>query len=254
MEVFYSNHIADGKIYLSPEESAHCIKVLRHKVGDEIRVSGGDGNLYRCSIEVAAAKCVELSILSIEGGFGKHPYYLHIAVAPTKNIDRYEWFLEKGTEVGIDAITPILCSHSERKVIKEERQERVIIAAAKQSLKGEIPVAAPLTPVKEFIDSVADFKGGKYIAYCDSELINAEGNAIPRIPLTLALREQSAKDGELRSIVLIGPEGDFSLEEIRYAATAGFHPISLGDSRLRTETAALTATLAHYLESLSQIL
>lgn len=250
MEVFYSNHIADGKIYLSPEESAHCIKVLRHKVGDEIRVSGGDGNLYRCSIEVAAPKCVELQILSIEGGFGKHPYHLHIAVAPTKNIDRYEWFLEKATEVGIDAITPILCSHSERKVIKDERQERVIIAAAKQSLKGEIPVAAPLTPVKEFIDSVRNFDGGKYICYCDNELINAEGNSTPRIPITEAIRRQTADGAELRSIVLIGPEGDFSLEEIHHAAAAGFTPVSLGESRLRTETAALTATLAHYLHCL----
>lgn len=250
MEVFYSNRIADGKIYLSPEESTHCIKVLRHKVGDEIKVSGGDGNLYRCTLEDTNAKGAMLSIVAIEGEFGKHPYFLHIAVAPTKNIDRYEWFLEKATEVGIDAITPILCSHSERKVVKEERQERVIIAAAKQSLKGEIPAAAPLTPVKEFIDSTADFSGGKYICYCDSELINGEGNTIARTPLTQALCDQSARDGELRSIVLIGPEGDFSLDEIQYAAAAGFLPISLGESRLRTETAALTATLAHYLHLL----
>ena len=250
MEVFYSNHIADGRITLSPEESTHCIKVLRHKVGDEVKVSGGDGNLYRCIIEEAGPREAILSILSIEGGFGKHPYYLHIAVAPTKNIDRYEWFLEKATEVGIDEITPILCAHSERKVVKEERQERVVIAAAKQSLKGEIPTAHPLTPVREFIDSAAGFEGGKYIAYCDSELINAEGNAIPRIPLTQALSQQEKGCGELRSIVLIGPEGDFSMEEIRHAAAAGFLPISLGESRLRTETAALTATLAHYLHKL----
>lgn len=250
MEVFYSNHIADGRITLSPEESTHCIKVLRHKVGDEVKVSGGDGNLYRCIIEEAGPRGAILSILSIEGGFGKHPYYLHIAVAPTKNIDRYEWFLEKATEVGIDEITPILCAHSERRVVKEERQERVVIAAAKQSLKGEIPTAHPLTPVKEFIDSAAGFEGGKYIAYCDSELINAEGNAIPRIPLTQALSQQEKGCGELRSIVLIGPEGDFSMEEIRHAAAAGFLPISLGESRLRTETAALTATLAHYLHKL----
>lgn len=250
MEVFYSNHIADGKIYLSPEESAHCIKVLRHKVGDEIKVSGGDGNLYRCTLEDANPKSAILSIIAIEGGFGKHPYYLHIAVAPTKNIDRYEWFLEKATEVGIDAITPILCAHSERKVVKEERQERVIIAAAKQSLKGEIPSSHPLTPVKEFIDSIADFDGGKYICYCDNELINAEGNAIPRIPITEAIRRQTSGGAELRSIVLIGPEGDFSLEEIHHAAAAGFVPVSLGESRLRTETAALTATLAHYLKQI----
>ena len=250
MEVFYSNHIADGRITLSPEESTHCIKVLRHKVGDEVKVSGGDGNLYRCIIEEASPRGAILSILSIEGGFGKHPYYLHIAVAPTKNIDRYEWFLEKATEVGIDEITPILCAHSERRVVKEERQERVVIAAAKQSLKGEIPTSHPLTPVREFIDSAAGFEGGKYIAYCDSELINAEGNAIPRIPLTQALSQQEKGCGELRSIVLIGPEGDFSMEEIRHAAAAGFLPISLGESRLRTETAALTATLAHYLHKL----
>ncbi len=247
MEVFYSNKISEGKIYLSPEESLHCIRVLRHKAGDEVKVSGGDGNLYRCIIEDDNIKSAILSIVSVEGGFGKHNYTLHIAVAPTKNIDRYEWFLEKATEVGIDAITPILCSHSERKIIKEERQERVVIAAAKQSLKGIIPQVNPLTPIKEFINSVSDFQGGKYIAYCDNELINNEGVAIKRKLLQCALKEQYAADSELKSIVLIGPEGDFSLDEIKAAAAAGFTPISLGESRLRTETAALTATLAHYL-------
>lgn len=242
MEIFYSNHISDDKITLSPEETTHCLKVLRHKAGDEVKVSGGDGNLYRCRIEDDSTKCAILSILSTEGEFGRHNYYLHIAVAPTKNIDRYEWFLEKGTEVGIDRITPLLCARSERKVVKEERQERVVIAAAKQSLKGAIPQVDPLTPFKDVIALAKEFNGEKYIAHCDSDQA--------RKSLTQALQEQYSRNGELRSMVLIGPEGDFSMEEVRLATAAGFIPITLGESRLRTETAALTATLAHYLHKL----
>lgn len=250
MEVFYSNKIEKGKITLPAEETAHCIKVLRHKVGDEVKVSGGDGNLYRCTIVNISPKGAELEIISIEGGFGKHPYFLHVGIAPTKNIDRYEWFLEKSTEVGIDAITPLLCDHSERKVIKEERQQRVVIAAAKQSIKGEVPQTTHLTPVLDFIAQMKDFDGGKYIAYCDSELIGPQGLPIKRVPLTLALEGQLNTKGTLRSVVLIGPEGDFSYREIEAAAQSGFVPVSLGESRLRTETAALVATMAHYFKKM----
>ena len=110
MEVFYSNDIRDGRIRLSPEESAHCVKVLRHRAGDEVYVSGGDGNLYRCCLEEADSRAAVARVLSVEGGFGTHPYRLWMAVAPTKNIDRFEWFTEKATEMGVDRITPLLCA------------------------------------------------------------------------------------------------------------------------------------------------
>lgn len=240
MEIFYSNDIKGDIITLSEQESSHCIRVLRNRRGSQVKVSGGDGNLYLCEIEDDNPARASLRILSIEGGFGRHNYYLHIAIAPTKNIDRFEWFLEKATEIGIDDITPLLCDHSERKVLKSEREERVIVAAAKQSLKGVLPTLHPLTDAGEFIAQSAGFDGVKLIAYCDSELIDAAGTAVKRVPISEALSP--------RAMVLIGPEGDFSLPEIQAAAAAGFIPVSLGDSRLRTETAALLAVSAMYLQ------
>lgn len=251
MEIFYSNQIQGDSILLSEEESGHCVRVLRHRKGDEVKVSGGDGNLYKCILEEANPTAAKLRIESIEGGFGKHNYYLHMAVAPTKNIDRFEWFLEKATEIGVDEITPLCCDHSERKIIKTEREERVVVAAAKQSLKGEIPILHTLTNFVDFIAKSRSFDGVKLIAYCDSELIGEHGIAIKRIPISSAVSNEVERGKELRAIVLIGPEGDFSLEEIRAAADAGFIPISLGESRLRTETAAIVATSAFYLGSLS---
>jgi 16S rRNA (uracil1498-N3)-methyltransferase len=251
MEIFYSNEINGDIITLSPKESAHCIRVMRNRIGSEVRVSGGDGNLYKCEVTDDNPESVHLRIISIEGGFGKHNYFLHIGIAPTKNIDRFEWFLEKGTEIGIDKVTPLLCDHSERKIFRQDRGERVIIAAAKQSLKGDVPSIDPLTSFHDFIAEAKLFDGGKFIAYCDSELIDNEGIPIRRISINKALSQTIDKYKILRTMVLIGPEGDFSLEEIKMAADAGFIPISLGESRLRTETAALVATLAHYLFLLS---
>lgn len=251
MELFYSNIIKGDCITLSPKESAHCIRVLRNHTGSEVKVSGGDGNLYKCEIIDDNPESTKLRILSIEGNFGTHNYFLHIAIAPTKNIDRFEWFLEKGTEIGINEVTPLLCDHSERKIFREDRGERVVIAAAKQSLKGDVPVVHPLTPFKDFIAEAKSFEGGKFIAYCDSELIGPEGLPIQRISIKKAISDTIDNDGILRTIVLIGPEGDFSMDEIKMASDAGFIPISLGESRLRTETAALVATMAHYLSLLS---
>lgn len=239
MEIFYSNNINGDIISLSEQESIHCVRVLRNRKGSQVKVSGGDGNLYLCEIIDDDPQGAKLRILSIEGGFGKHNYFLHMAVAPTKNIDRFEWFLEKATEIGVDEITPLLCDHSERKVLKSDREERVILAAAKQSLKGAIPTLNPLTPVMDLIARSANFDGAKLIAFCDSELISAQGTVVRRVPISQALGKSA--------LVLIGPEGDFSLQEIQAAANAGFLPISLGDSRLRTETAALMAVAAEYL-------
>ena len=154
MEVFYSNDISDGRVRLSPEESAHCVKVLRHRVGDEIFVSGGDGNLYRCSLVEADPRRAVAHVLSVEDGFGTHPYRLWMAVAPTKNIDRFEWFTEKAVEMGIDRITPLLCAHSERKVYNRERGQRIVVSAAKQSLKGAVPQLDELTPFNALMEEV----------------------------------------------------------------------------------------------------
>lgn len=251
MEVFYSNDIRDGRIRLSPEESAHCVKVLRHRVGDEVYVSGGDGNLYRCTLEEADSRAAVARVLSVEGGFGTHPYRLWMAVAPTKNIDRFEWFTEKATEMGVDRITPLLCSHSERKVYNQERGQRVIVAAAKQSLKGKVPQLDGLTPFRALMEELrsAGFTGQKFIAYCDSDIAAGLNTRVPLTRAVAAVKaEGEAAAGEALpgALFLIGPEGDFSSEEIAAAMEAGFTPLSLGPSRLRTETAAALCVAAVY--------
>ncbi len=236
---------------LSPEESFHCVKVLRHRVGDEIGVSCGDGNLYRCRIVEAGAKEVVAEVTAVEAAFGRHHYYLHMAVAPPKNSERFEWFAEKAVEMGIDRITPLLCKHSERKVFNRERGERIVVSAAKQSLKGEVPQLDGITPFAELIAQAEDFRGGKFICYCDSE-IASEGED-RRVYVQQALEmvaESFAEDCGSKVpevLFLIGPEGDFSREEIEAALAAGFRPLSLGESRLRIETAALLCVSATYL-------
>jgi len=240
MEIFYSNNICGDEIRLPEGESGHCIRVLRHRIGDVVMVSGGDGNLYECSVVDDNPKEAILKILSVQGDFGSHPYYLHIAIAPTKNIDRFEWFLEKATEIGVDEITPLLCDHSERKVIKQDREERVIISAAKQSLKGKIPQLNEMETVSELLVRTAgyDMRG---IAFCDRELVNSLGESASRVHITDVLKGILPADSHLRVLILIGPEGDFSRDELLAAADAGLTPISLGDARLRTETAGVLA-------------
>lgn len=252
MEVFYSNDIRDGRIRLSPEESAHCVKVLRHRVGDDVYVSGGDGNLYRCCLEEADSRAAVARVLSVEGGFGTHPYRLWMAVAPTKNIDRFEWFTEKATEMGVDRITPLLCAHSERKVYNQERGQRVIVAAAKQSLKGAVPQLDALTPFRALMEEVrsAGFSGKKFIAYCDSDIAAGLNTRVPLMEAVAAVKaggEKAAGEDLPGVLFLIGPEGDFSSEEIAEALEAGFEPLSLGPSRLRTETAATLCVSAVYM-------
>ena len=237
MEIFYSNKIANGIATLSAEESAHCIRVLRHKIGDKIRVSNGDGNLYDCILLEDSPKEVKLEVLSVVENFGTHPYYLEMAVAPTKSIDRFEWFLEKATEIGVDHIVPLLCSHSERKVLRKDRAEKVVLSAAKQSLKGTLPKVEELTSCNRFIEQRKESNVLKLIAFCDSD--------IERITITQAINK--LPQHENKACVLIGPEGDFSREEIKSAIEAGFIPISLGESRLRTETAAVLAVTSFYL-------
>jgi len=255
MELFYSNDIAGDEIRLSEGESGHCVRVLRHRAGDKVMVSGGDGNLYRCTVVDDDPHSAVLRIEAMEGGFGGHPYHLHMAVAPTKNIDRFEWFLEKAVEIGVDEITPLLCDHSERKVIKPDREERVILSAAKQSLKGTIPVLNPMCTVRELLSRCTDGDLGKVlpkagtlccIAFCDRDLVDSAGGTTARVHLADALRSmpEQGKESLPHILILIGPEGDFSREELLAAADCGLVPVSLGDSRLRTETAGVVAVTA----------
>ena len=236
MELFYSTDIQGGICRLDHDESGHCIKVLRHKSGDEINVIDGCGTLYTCRITSDSHKAVEAVVIQSVENWGSHPYNLHLAVCPTKNNDRYEWFAEKACEIGFDTLSPIIGDHSERRILKIQRVEKILVSAAKQSLKAAVPSVNEPVSVKEFIKSTADSPALKLIAYC------FEDENTPRRSIKEVL---STFDGK-EIIVMIGPEGDFSTEEAQAAMGAGFIPIHLGDSRLRTETAALTAAAATY--------
>ena len=240
MELFYSRDIEGGICRLDQDESGHCIKVLRHRAGDEISVIDGCGTLYRCRITSDSHKGVEAMVLSSEEGWGSHPYRLHMAVCPTKNNDRYEWFAEKACEIGLDEVSPVIGEHSERRIFKTARIEKILISAAKQSLKGAVPAVNEPISVKEFIENAADSSALKLMAYC------FEDERAPRRSIKEVLAEY---DGD-EIIILIGPEGDFSHAEAELALSRGFIPVHLGDSRLRTETAALAAVSAVYFHHL----
>lgn len=228
MQLFYAPEITLPRYTLSEEESKHCIRVLRMGCGDELHITDGRGTMYRCKIVDDNVKRCMVEVIDQQNEFEKLPYELTIGVAPTKNIDRLEWFLEKATEVGISAVYPLLCEHSERKEIKHEREERVITSAVKQSLKAYHPTLHPMTTFRQL--AAMPFDGDKYIAHCNSEFGERE-----------YLGRLIKKGGNI--LILIGPEGDFSPEEINFALQNGFKAISLGKERLRTETAALVATV-----------
>ena len=234
MELFYSRDIDGGICRLDQDESGHCVRVLRHKAGDEISVIDGCGTLYRCRITSDSHKGVEAMVLDKTEDWGAHPYRLHMAVCPTKNNDRYEWFAEKACEIGLDEISPVIGEHSERRVFKTARIEKILVSAAKQSLKGSVPVVNEPVSVKEFIKN--NDSGLKLIAYC------FEDERVPRRSIKEVLHGYEGTD----IAILIGPEGDFSRDEAELAIANGFIPVHLGDSRLRTETAALTAVSATY--------
>ena len=235
MELFFSRDIEGGICRLDHDESGHCIKVLRHRCGDEISVIDGCGTLYRCRITSDSHKGVEAMVLEQTENWGSHPYRLHLAVCPTKNNDRYEWFAEKACEIGLDELSPVIGEHSERRVLKTARVEKILVSAAKQSLKASVPTVNEPVSVKEFIKaSTGDCL--KLIAYC------FEDENIPRRSIKEVLDGFDGTD----VIVMIGPEGDFSQEEAALALEAGFIPVHLGASRLRTETAAVTAASAAY--------
>ena len=236
MELFYSQDIDGVIVRLNQDESGHCIKVLRHKCGDEISVIDGCGTLYKCRITSDSHKGVEAIVLESQCDWGGHPYSLHLAVCPTKNNDRYEWFAEKSCEIGFDTLSPVIGDHSERRVLKTQRVEKILVSAAKQSLKAAVPLVNEPVSVKEFIKSTSGTEGLKMIAYC------FEDERVPRRSIREILE---GYDGD-QITVMIGPEGDFSKEEAEMALAAGFIPVHLGQSRLRTETAALTAAAAVY--------
>ena len=231
MALFYVPDIAE-RWELSEEEAAHALRVLRLTVGCELEITDGKGNLYRTTIDSISGKhcyvvpCAPLAKPKNWQGS------VHIASAPTKNMDRIEWFAEKATEIGLDAVTFLNCRFSERKVVKPERVERIVVSAMKQSLKYCKPVVADMIDFKKFI--AQERPGAKFIAHCyDSERV---------------LLKDVLVQGE-DATVLIGPEGDFSPEEVQLAVKAGYRPISLGSSRLRTETAALVACHTYILKN-----
>ena len=297
MELFFSDDICDSRVRLDQEESTHCVRVLRHRAGDEISVIDGRGTLYRCALEIADARGAEARVLSAEPGFGAHPYHLTMAVCPTKNIDRYEWFVEKATEIGVDVIAPVIGERSERKVLKTERLRRLVLSATKQSLKAAMPEVAEPVSARDFI-AAAPADALKLICYCFDD--------VERIPITVVLQPEAAapvgrldfersegrisgpdgvsarllkevaatesadevgnapfiggsakrwgfenRSDQNRIAILIGPEGDFSPEEAALARERGWIPVQLGPSRLRTETAAVTAVTAVYLANIS---
>ncbi|HYQ56948.1 MAG TPA: 16S rRNA (uracil(1498)-N(3))-methyltransferase, partial [Draconibacterium sp.] len=223
-QLFYVPSILGTEVVLNETESKHAIRVLRLEADDEIELIDGKGGFYKAKITDANPKKCKLSIIGSQTEFGKKDFHLHIAIAPTKNIDRTEWFLEKCTEIGIDEITPILSDHSERKVIKPERLEKILVSAMKQSVKAYLPKLNELTKLSDLFSQATQTK--KFIAHCyDGEKPHLKNVVKPGDDV----------------LILIGPEGDFSPEEVKLALENGFEEISLGDARLRTETAGVVA-------------
>ncbi len=226
MQLFYAPNFTTPTYTLSEDESKHCVRVLRVAEGETLHITDGAGNLFCCRITDASPKRCVVEIVEQISDYDRLPYELTMAVAPTKNTDRFETFLEKATEIGIHEIYPLLSAHSERKAIKHEREERVITAAMKQSLKAYHPTLHQMTPFAELVKS--EFEGAKFIAHCEES--SAKRYLADVVP----------SGGKV--MILIGPEGDFSPEEIALAIENGFVEISLGTQRLRTETAAIVAT------------
>ena len=223
MHLFYTPDIATT-LELPQDEAAHAIRVLRLAEGSEVMLTDGKGSFYRAEIDMISGKRCYVRIVETITPDPLWRGHLHLAMAPTKNMDRIEWFAEKATEIGFDELTFLDCRFSERRVVKTERVEKILVSAMKQSLKPTLPVLNGMTPFDKFVSQ--PFEGQKFIAHC----YEGEKEALL----------QALQPGE-NALVLIGPEGDFSPEEVQKAMAYGFRPITLGRSRLRTETAALVA-------------
>jgi len=225
MQRFYIPYVIENPCKLGAEESWHCVKVLRLKAGDHIELSDGHGSLYKAEIQEASPKACILNILEQHKETAAK-WELHVAIAPTKNLARMEWLVEKLTEIGVTEIIPFAAHHSERKVLKTDRLKKITIEAMKQSGRTYLPFVRELVSYSEMIKTLKDFKGDKFILHCmDKEL---------------STFQQSYKKGN-NALVLIGPEGDFNNMEAQEAIGHGFVPITLGTVRYRTETAALVA-------------
>ena len=248
MHLFYTPDILTS-FELPEEEAAHCLRVLRLGTGDEVMLTDGKGCFYRAEISsVTSKKCLVKILETIP----QEPLWtgrLRIAVAPTKNMDRMEWFAEKATEIGVDEIVFLECRYSERRTLKTDRIEKIVVSAMKQSLKSRKPLVVGMTKFNDFVNQ--DFRGQKFIAHCLDSMDNGLPslftlhsslftlNGLPSKPL---LRDVIVPGEDVE--VMIGPEGDFSQEEVALAISKGFRPVSLGKSRLRTETAALVAVMS----------
>lgn len=240
MHRFYAPQIA-ATLTLPEEESRHCARVLRMAEGDLIEVVDGSGNLYTCRITMAHAKHCTVEIVGQESVPPHWGHQIVIGISPTKNTDRVEWMAEKCTEMGVDRIVPLLCRNSERKVVKTERLDKILVAAMKQSLKAQKPQLDELTPLARLL--VEPFTGDRFIAYVDPSLPRGERRNLAQV-------YRPGHD----TMVIIGPEGDFDPVEVQAALQAGFVPVSLGESRLRTETAATFAcALCHSLDMAAKI-
>ncbi len=224
---FFTRDIEDDHLLLDEGESGHAVRVLRLREGDEIVVLDGEGGRYRAVIAEARSRRVRARIVEKETRRARAPWHLHIAIAPTKSFDRFSFFLEKAAEAGIDEITPLLCDHSERKTLRHDRAAKVLIAAMKQSGQSFLPRLHPLMPLAAFLEQPRD--GDLLIAHCCEQQDE-------RIHLYDALEKKKVT-------ILIGPEGDFSPAEVARARRAGYRSISLGNTRLRTETAGITAAI-----------
>lgn len=238
MELFYSTDIDGDLIRLGEEESLHCVRVMRYHAGDAVCITDGRGTLYRCRLERADARAALARVVTTEQGFGAHPYHLTMGVCPTKNTDRFEWFVEKAVEFGVDKIVPVIAEHSERTHLRAERLSRLALSATKQSLKSFLPeISAPMS-LKDFILTTSSAL--KLICCC----FEPEGGRKNIKEFLYAHDKGSAVS------ILIGPEGDFSPQELTIALQNGWIPTDLGESRLRTETAAIASVAAVYFRNL----
>lgn len=228
MNIFYAPNAAlNQHVVLDEQESFHITRVLRKKVSEELYVFDGKGNLFDGRISAIGKKEVTVHLVRWMEKLESDRPKLHIAIAPPKNIDRFEWFLEKATEIGVDEITPLLCKHSERKDLRTDRLEKVLVAACKQSLKYQLPKLNEMQSFDTFVSSI-NGTSRKYLAYCDEK--------------TMHLKD--AYHGGFDAVLLIGPEGDFTREEVLLAGKHEFETVSLGKSRLRLETAGVYAAAA----------
>ncbi|MCI0522504.1 MAG: 16S rRNA (uracil(1498)-N(3))-methyltransferase [Bacteroidales bacterium] len=234
MQLFYANDISGTIAAFSLEESGHCLRVLRMRKGDSLVFTNGNGSFFEGIITGDDPSAMTVTITGVREDEGKRHYSLHMAISPLKNEDRLEWFIEKAVEIGIDEITPLICSRTEKKRIRKERLASIILSAMKQSVKAYLPVLNEPVLFSEMIQG--GFDGRKLIATCDPE--------VQRVAISNAFAPAE------NILILAGPEGDFTLEEVRIAMSEGFVPVHLGRSRLRTETAGVAACCSVYLANI----